>query len=141
MTGENVDRTAFAGDRERDLDGDIPTVRGEELDDLLDQAGMGRVEQSIERLAVPAKSDIEPGLEGGGDPNEGRDRDVARSTAFKVRDYGARGRREHGEIDLAPAAPNPECAKRETEADPIHDGRMTVGAALRLIAAFTIAQR
>ena len=141
MTPEYVDGASFARDRERNLDRDVPVVRGQELDDSLDQARVGRVEQPIQALGVPAEADVESRVERDCNPGQGRQRYSAGASALDVRNDRSTDRGAPREVDLTPPATNAQGTIREPEADLVHTCRMRAGAALAVTSPSTIAQR
>lgn len=60
MPREEVHGAALAADPEGDLGGHLPAGRAEHRGDALHKSGMLRIEQPVERLAVPVESNGEP---------------------------------------------------------------------------------
>ncbi len=65
MPGDDIDRAAFAVDRERDLGLDDPIGQaGQSPDKGLDHSGMARIDESVEIAATPAGDEIDPRVQG-----------------------------------------------------------------------------
>ena len=63
VISEHVDRATFPADRERHLDIGLPAVASKAPDELLDEAGVRLVEQSIQTFAIPPKTDLQGRVE------------------------------------------------------------------------------
>ena len=89
---KDVNRPAFTPDRIRNLDRHVPARHAEEDDDEVDKAGVTPVEEPIELLAVPSKSNVESRSERSGSAVELVDPDVADQTAVDPGDDRPRSR-------------------------------------------------
>ena len=89
---------------------------------------MALVEQPIESLAAPANANIDVSAEHGRRAQQRANRDSGQSTTLDVRDGRSREAGEHGDIDLAPPAPDPQGAELEPDPDGVHERSIATGA-------------
>jgi len=89
---------------------------------------VGRVEQSLETLAVPPNANVEIGAEGGAGGLDVDERDAPELAPLDPRVLRPRQAGRIGGVRLAPAAADPEGAKGSTDSDAIHRPRMRGGA-------------
>lgn len=93
---------------------------------------MVRVEESVERLAVPAEAEVDSGPECLGDPFEPAGRDAAAVPAFDAGDEGRTDPDGLGEVTLPPAAAQAERADPATESNHVHVDSVTLTAYLSI---------
>ena len=118
---------------ERCLRHDVPSLGAEDADDLVDQPGMGRVEQAVERLPMPQDADAGAGAERLGECLESVERQRSRLAPLRTRDDGLGQMRALRELLLRPGTVPTQRAGGETEADGVHPHTMTGAADLRLM--------
>lgn len=120
MPGKNVDRAAFAADRERHL-GRADPPRGPKRDhDLLHQASVVGIQQPVEGFSVEIEADGNPGTERAGDPIEGSDGQAIGTAALDASDQRLRHSGSAAEIDLAPASPTAQGPNPAPKPDAVH---------------------
>jgi hypothetical protein len=120
VEGEDVDRPTFAADLERDLGGDLPSRRFEEGEAPLDETGVGRIEKTIEILAVPEEPDIDAPAESGCHPDDGVQRDTVDTSALETPDDRPGDPCSGCDLILGQSPATPERSQRETEPDDVH---------------------
>jgi len=136
MPGQNVDRAALAVAGERHLDRRVPPPCTEHLDSPLDERGMRRVEESVERLSPPREDDVHLHPERTGEAHEGIDPQAAGLAKLDPRDGLPRDARGHSHPLLRPAAPHakrPERAADSPGPSREHRREGSPGAGLRLL--------
>jgi hypothetical protein len=116
----NIDRATLAEMAEGDLDGRLPAMRVEQADDLVDQPGVRRIEESVEALAMPPNTHVEIGAQRVArrlDMGERHPPDLASldPRALARRDPGA-----DRHVGLSHPAANPERAKRPADPKGVH---------------------
>jgi len=124
---EDVNRAAFASDRERDLGRDLPAEGCEPPHDRLHERGVRLVQQSVERLAVPEQPAVEPCAECIDERAEHPDRQPICPASFDAGDGRPGDARVPREVDLSPPASPPQCPNRESEPNCIHRGEGCAG--------------
>ncbi len=87
VVAEYVDRTAFAANRERNLDLGDPALGPKPLDERLDKVGVGLIEESIQGLAVPAKPQIEGCVKRFRNASQRSERDRFKAAPLDPRDH------------------------------------------------------
>ena len=120
---EDVNRSAFTPDRERDFRRNLPADGREPSHDRLHQRSVRLVEQPVERLAVPQQSALHSGAERLGDRVEHPHRQPICPAPFDARDGCPGDARLPGEVDLSPPAPSPQRPNRKPEPNHIHGGK------------------
>jgi hypothetical protein len=124
---EDVDRAAFAADRERRLDGRVPAGVPQPTDERLDQVRMRLVEQPIQSLPVPANPHVKRCTKCLGRSADRRHRDAIQLPPFDARDRRPRDSYAPREVDLAPAPFEAQRTDRVAEPDRIHDREHDAG--------------
>ena len=124
---EDVNRAAFASDRERDFGRDLPAEGCEPPHDRLHERGVRLVQQSVERLAVPEQPAVEPCAECIGERAEHPDRQPICPASFDAGDGRSGDARVPREVDLSPPASPPQRPNRESEPNRIHRGEGCAG--------------
>lgn len=130
---EDVDRAAFAPDRERHLDLHDPTETSKAADDQLDDTRMALVHQAVELFASPAHPDVEIGPECGGGSNQGANRDAVDPPAIDQGDLGSREACILRHICLTTLEADPQRTELAAKSESIHSAMVTSGSSLALI--------
>lgn len=88
MPGKNVDASALAVDRKRDLGPGLPFGKlVEALDSGVLENGVARIEQSAEVTATPARNLVDTDVEDGSDATYCTQRVVFEVAALQLRDH------------------------------------------------------
>lgn len=124
MEGKNVDRAPLTPDVERDLDRGLPIRRDQALDHGLDQRNVSCVEETVQSLATPRQAKIEPGLQGGRNPIQGRDAKPIALTTFRAADLAPTDPDPNREVILTQSLPLSQRAHLPANADDVHPSRM-----------------
>lgn len=132
MESQDVDRTAFATNVEGRLDDHLPAQRPQLGCHDVDQRCVIWVQESIERLAIPAEMKIQPGRERANDAIELSERQLIATADFEAPDHGAGGLCRRSQIDLAPAATASKRANLPTEPDRVHRRSLRAVASLAM---------
>jgi hypothetical protein len=112
VPSEDVNGTSLSANPERHLDRDIPSVGSQHPGDGLDNARVLAIEQSIERLPVPAEPEVGSSAKDLRNAVQVAHGHRVRLTELDPNDLRAADVRGQREVDLAPFAPHPEGTDR-----------------------------
>ena len=87
---EHIDGASFPADVEGDFNRDVPASSAKQRGDVLNEICVRRIQESVQRLAVPQKAEVDPCAECGGERFEGLEREAVESAALESRDGAAR---------------------------------------------------
>src|SRR5437879_4766952 len=128
MEGEHVDRAPLAAHVERHLDRALPARGAEPFHDSIDERSVTRVEQSIERLAVPAQARLEPSSEAARDPGQRREPKGIDLAAFGSAHLGTTRPSPLRHVVLRETLALPQGPELPAEPDHVHPRRMDASA-------------
>jgi hypothetical protein len=130
MKREEIDRAALSANVEGNLCRDSPMEPGKHRDDMLNQLGVARVQESVEPLALPEQANVDTRAKLGGDAVERVDRDPIGSSSLDPRDDGSRYPCADAQVRLGPLTAMSERAHSEPISDDIHDASVALADAL-----------
>ena len=87
MPRDEIDRSSFPADPERDLRGNLPTREAKGCRDEFDESSVGGIDQAVEGFAVPAEAKIGSGSKRAGNSIHLRQRDVACLPCLDAHDH------------------------------------------------------
>lgn len=101
---EEIDRTAFAADPERDLGRNVPSSETKSRRDNFDESSVFGIDQAIKGLAVPVQAQIRSSAKRAGDPISLGRRDIPRLPSLDAYDNRSTDTRGICQVLLTPAA-------------------------------------
>ena len=105
VPGQEVDHSPFPVDRERQLGHDGPTPDAAKVTgELLVQASVACIEQSVEITATPSRDDVDADLKRGGVRPDGTQRVVVEVPTLDPRDHRSMDADRLGQILLTPTS-------------------------------------
>ena len=132
VKGKHVDRATLAIHVERHLCGDPPPSRAKDSNNLLHDRRVIRVEEAIERLAVPSQATEYTRSKRRSHPVQRRHGDPVRVTLLDPRDDAPGQSGALRQVVLSPAPAPSQCPYASAEPDPVHGPIMTTDARLAI---------
>jgi hypothetical protein len=120
VEGEDVDRTAFATDRERDFNAYVVTEGLKSPNHNVDDRSVGLIEQPVQTLAMPADRQLDLGVDRLADRVQRAERDPADAAQLDPADRVLRDPCSSGDVALAEALPAAQRTDRAAEANHVH---------------------
>ena len=133
MERQDVDRSSFTPDIERDLGRDQPVACGQHSEHPLDEIGVTRIEQPIQALALPKEPKIDSRAERRRDAHQDVHGHSIGMPALDPPDGCPRDLRPRRDQVLGPRAFSTQSPDAEPEADDVHPASMNAGAARSLM--------
>jgi hypothetical protein len=120
MEPEHVDRASFSPDVEGRFCYGGPAARVQQSYNAFDEAGMARVEQAIQTLALPEQRQIDSGAQDHGDALKGVNCDAVGVLALDSPDDRTRHTGAGSHLRLGHAASSTQRPEAETKTDDVH---------------------
>jgi hypothetical protein len=117
---EDVDRAPLAANRERSFDDRFPAKVLKPKDNLLDESRVGRIEQSVETLAMPPDADVKGRSKAFDHPAKRSQLRILDLARLELRDHLPRDAGEIGDIHLPKAATDAQRPTGAPNADRVH---------------------